>query len=159
MVHIWAEKGEAAEDAGHFESARIFFERGAALGDGMCWSRLGLMYDNGVGCQVNKAMAMHCYKQAWKTRDLCAANNIAVLYREAGNRRLMFTWFKKAAMEGDGDALVEVAKCLMAGVGVRRDPSAAIRSLEAARQSQNITPAGREEAELLLADEKAVSAP
>jgi len=113
------------------------------------------MHDNGVGCQVDKAMAMHCYKQAWKTRDLCAANNIAVLYREAGKRRLMFRWFGKAATEGDGDALVEVAKCLIGGLGVRRDLSAAMRSLAAAKESENITPAGREEAELLLADRQA----
>jgi TPR repeat protein len=145
-------EGDTKEDAGDFDGARHAFEAGAALGDPACWSRLGLMFDNGVGCEVDKERAMSCYRRAWRSHDLCAANNIAILYREAGNRRAMFQWFQRAVGVGDGDALVEVAKCYLEGIGVRRNVAAAIRALTEATASRCITPAGIGEAESILAD-------
>jgi TPR repeat protein len=142
-------EGDAAEDAGDFGAARRSFERGAAQGDPFCWARLGLMFDNGIGCDVDKIRAMQYYKRGWRARDVVAANNIAVLHREAGNRRAMFQWFKRAADAGDDGALIEVAKCFLSGVGVRRNPTEGKASLTRAMRG-SLSEAEREEAETIL---------
>jgi TPR repeat protein len=151
--------GHAAEEAGNFEIARQSFERAGILGDSTGWTRLAYMYDNGIGCEIDKAYAMRCYKKAWRMRDDIAANNIAILYREAGKRRAMFQWFKRAAEMGDDDALVQVAKCLVDGVGVRKDTLTAMCYLAEATVSNRITESGREEAEELLSGLRPRSVP
>jgi hypothetical protein len=62
----------------------------------------------------------------------------------------MFKWFCRAAGEGDGSALLDMGKCYLDGIGIARDPMAAVRCLAAARQSTAITDAEREEALELL---------
>jgi len=110
------------------------------------------MFDVGIGVSVDKAEAMRWYRQAWRQRSTCAANNIAILYRERGNRRAMFKWFERAALEGDGSAAVAVAKCYLAGIGVRRNPQLAVRWLAAAQNTIYISEEELEEAEAMLAN-------
>ncbi len=62
----------------------------------------------------------------------------------------MFQWFQRAADQGDGDALVELAKCYLRGQGVRKSAQQAVRHLSSARFCISITEASREEAETLL---------
>jgi TPR repeat protein len=113
--------GDAAEAAGDHAAARQAFERGAALGDVICLERLALTFDVGIGVEVDKALAMRCYQRAWRrARSRVAANNIAILYREVGDHRAMFAWFKCAADQGDADALVDLAFCRLNGA--RRPP-------------------------------------
>jgi TPR repeat protein len=143
--------GDAAEEAKDYVRARQLFEQGAALGHEGCLTRLALMFDVGIGVEIDKPFAMRCYRRAWRRwRSETAANNIAVLYREAGNRIASFQWFKRAAEHGDGDALVELAKCYLGGLGVRRSAKEAVTRLSAALISSNICEAGREEAAALL---------
>jgi hypothetical protein len=144
-------EGDAAEEAGETARALRCFEEGAALGDAICWSRLGLMFDIGKGVQIDKARAMRCYRMAWRQRDTVAALNIAILYRERGDRRAMFRWYRRAAREDDGSAEFELAKCYMTGTGVRRSMDMAIRSLAVALNSDRISEAEREEAQSLYA--------
>src|SRR5687767_9359675 len=119
-THALAEIGDAAEAAGNFAFARQVFERGAELGDLTCLTRLAYMLDVGLGVPCDKRQAMRLYQRAWRQhRCSIAANNIAILYRERANRRAMFQWFRRGATTGDGDAMVEVAKCCLNGVGVR----------------------------------------
>jgi len=49
--------GDAAEEAGSYTLARQSFERGAALGDAECLSRLAHMFDIGSGGATDKDMA------------------------------------------------------------------------------------------------------
>ena len=97
---------DTAEDAGDYVLARKSFEHGASLGNADCMSRLARMYDIGLGVKVDKSHAMCLYKRAWRRGSSVAPNNIAILYREQGKRRLMFQWFKRAVDWNDGDALV-----------------------------------------------------
>ena len=147
-VHF--ETGDAAEEAGDFPGARRAFEQGAQLGDPICWQRLGLMFDLGIGVQVNKKEAMRCYRQAWRQRDLASARNIAVLYEEVGKNRAMFSWLRRAAQGGDGGAYLELAKCYRDGVGVRRSTDAVLRCLAAAIGSPHIAEFEREEAQEIM---------
>lgn len=148
----YLEQGDAKEQAGDFDAARQLFERGGRLRQHYCWSRLANMFDVGIGCFVDKAKAMSYYRQSWRMGEWVGAANIAILYREVGNHRAMFQWFRRAADAGDGDALVEIAKCYIAGTGVRKDSSAARQTLIKAVAANLISEDGREEAERLLAD-------
>ena len=142
--------GDAAEEAGNYDLARRSFERAASLGDAECLSRLAYMFDVGLGVEVDKANAMRLYKRAWRRGSYVAANNIAVLYREQGDDRLMVEWFRRAATRDDGDALVELAKCYLNGCGVRKSNQTALRYLAAATSSNVISETARKEAQALL---------
>ena len=143
IAHDAAEKGD-------FHLARQCYERGAALGDANCLQALGYMYHTGEGVAEDKAQAMKLYQRAWRGGSYTAALNIAVLYREQGKPALMFRWFERVALAGDGSAQFEMAKCYLDGTGVRRDPQAALRCLAAAIRSSFITEYEREEAQGLL---------
>jgi TPR repeat protein len=143
--------GDAAEEAGNFALALQSFERGAALSDAFCLFRLAYMYDVGeLGVAADKARAMQLYRRAWRKGDWAAASNIAILYRERGNSRAMFQWFKRVAAKGDGSAHLDLAKCYLKGTGVRRDAQSALRCLAFAVGSEHISEAEREEAQALL---------
>lgn len=139
-----------AGEEGNFDLARQCYERGAALGDAECLHALGYMYDVGEGVIEDKALAMKLYRRAWRRGSHAAASNIAVLYREQGKLALMFRWFQRVAIAGDGSAQFELAKCYLEGTGVRKDPQAALRCLAAAVQSSFITEQEREDAQALL---------
>lgn len=141
---------DAAEEAGNYELARQSFERAASLGCADCLTRLAYMFDVGIGVEVDKSHAMQLYKRAWRQGSQVAANNIAILYRERRQPRLTFQWFLRAANAGDGDAFVELAKCYLTGVGVRKSRQDALRCLASAVSSDCITEASREEAQALL---------
>jgi TPR repeat protein len=141
--------GDAAEEAGDLKTARALFERGAASGDPNCWSRLGLMFDNGIGGRVDKVKAMQCYRRAWRARDFVAAHNIAVLHREKGNQHAMFQWLRRAADAGDDGALIELARYLMDGRGARKNPVAASTFVRRALKGR-LSDAERKEAKLML---------
>ena len=82
--------------------------------------------------------------------DGTAISNIAVAYRVLGRSGLSARWFQKAAMAGDGDAMVDYAYCLQHGAGVRRDLTLAKKMYRRAIQSDHICENGREEALYLL---------
>ena len=132
--------GDAAQEAGNFAQASVAFERGAALGDVACLSRLAYLLDTGTGVEVDKATAMKLYLRAWrKERDSMAGSNIAILYRERRQWQAMFRWWQRVAATGEGSAQLEIAKCYLRGRGVRRDPQAALRCLAAAEDSRHIS--------------------
>jgi TPR repeat protein len=143
--------GDTAEEAGDFDHARAAFERGAALGDVACLSRLAFLFDTGRGVEVDKATAMRLYQRAWrKERDVVAGSNIAILYRERKEWQSTFRWWERVARTGDGSAQLEMAKCYMRGRGVKRDLQAALRSLSAAEGSAYISEYERDLARRLL---------
>lgn len=145
--------GDAAQEDGKLDFARHPFERGATLGDVECLTRLAYMHDVGIGTDIDKQLAMILYQRAWRiARSVVAATNIAILYRERGNYRAMFTWYQRAAGEGDGSALFDMAKCYLDGIGVRANPQAGLRCLASAIRSIYITEAEREQAVALMSN-------
>jgi TPR repeat protein len=144
--------GYFAWEQGEYEASRAAYERGAAKGCTSCMHGLALIYDNGEGVPVDKAAAMRWYRKAWRTdKNPSAGNNIAILYREAGNSRAMFQWFRRTAEAGeDGDAYLEMAKCYLDGVGVRKSQQLAVRCLALVDASPYVMEASIEEAQALL---------
>ena len=83
--------------------------------------------------------------------DATASNNIAATYRELGNFRRAFQWWRRTAGPHDGDAWLEVGYCLQYGIGTRRDHTAAIRAYRRAIRTYYTTEYGCEEAQYHLA--------
>jgi TPR repeat protein len=111
------------------------------------------MFDTGVGVEHDKDFAMRCYQRAWRREpNSVAANNIAILYREAGNNRAMFRWFERALSQGERDVLVDLAECYLKGLGVRRSVEQAIRCLSAALADDSLFEATRAKAEAMFAE-------
>jgi len=144
--------GDAAEEAGDFDLALRSFERGSSFGSAECLTRLAYLYDEGLGVEVDKPLAMKLYRRAWRRHGSTgAANNIAILYRELGRYRDMFGWFQRAARGGDDGAQLDLAKCYLEGVGVRKNVQLALRCLAIADGGVHISEEERDEARALLA--------
>lgn len=141
---------EAAWEAGHDRLALRLLQRGAELGSDGCMLNLGYAYDVGLGTPPDKVTAMRWYKRAYRRGYASAASNIAVLYKEQGRDRMVFAWYSRAAGLGDGDAMLELTKLLLAGRGVRRSPSKALGDLRGALSTEFICEESREEAELIM---------
>ncbi len=111
---------------------------------------VGYFYDEGLGTRSSKYLARIWYRKARHAGDFVAANNLAILFRERQAHRSAFHWFRKAALDADGDAWVEMAKCHVEGRGTPVSNASARECLRRALRSRFITPAGREEAQSLL---------
>jgi|SRR5947208_9594742 len=91
-------------------------------------------------------------KAALRGGDSTAANNLAATYRQLGNRRRSFHWWKRAAeTRGGDDAWLEVGYCCQYGIGVRRDGSIAISSYRKAIRRYYVNDYQREEARYHMA--------
>ena len=95
------------------------------------------------------------YIRKWRPKavrgDSSAMSNVAAAYRILENFRLAARWYKKAAEQGDGDAMTEWGYCLQHGMGVPRDERSAERAYRGAIASKWITDFCREEAMYHLA--------
>lgn len=139
-----------ALDLGDFLRARELYTRGAHLGDALCWHSLGYMHDTGEGGDIDTAAALRLYRRAFRMGVAASANNIAIIYRDQGNRRAMFRWFSRAAEHGDIDAHLQLARCYRDGLGVRRSISEMIRWARMALRDEYATDEERTEIEEML---------
>ena len=128
------------------------FRRGAESGDDGALLNLGVCYDTGQGTRRDRAAAWRCYQRLWRrTRDGSAANNLATWHRDRGNLRLAVAWYRRAADARDGDAHVTLAYCHYYGLGTTKSTARALRELDHADRTSDITPYGHEEALYLRA--------
>ncbi len=128
------------------------FRRGAEGGDYDALLNLGVCYDNGTGTRRDRAAAWRCYHRLWRrTKHGAAANNLATWHRDRGNLRLAFSWYRKAAAAHDGDAHVALAYGYYYGLGTTKNLGRALRALDRADHTNDITPYGQEEALYLRA--------
>ena len=96
-------------------------------------------------------LAIQKLKKQLRLGSPTAANNIAATYRELGNPRLAFHWWRRTAGPHDDDAWLEVGYCLQYGVGIRRNAAAAIRAYRRAIACDHTTEYGCEEVQYHLA--------
>jgi TPR repeat protein len=132
--------------------AAEWFRRAAEHGSAPAQNTLGGMLSNGDGVRKNIDQALLWLKKAYRSGISCAAQNIAITYRENGDLKAAVKWFRKAASarEGDGDALVELGIHYYWGKGVRKDATAAVDCFRRATKSKNICGFGRDDAFFLL---------
>lgn len=149
-MHVLEEQAHQAWDAGDLPRAFQLFRSCVDQGDKGAMLSLGYFCDEGLGAPSSKYQARIWYRKARQAGDLVAANNLAILFQERHFHRSAFHWFRKAALDGDGDAWVKLAKCHLQGQGTPISRARARDCLRRAIRSRFITPAGREEAQSLL---------
>jgi len=149
------EAAHRAWSAGDLVAAFASFRRGANEGHPGCMLDLGYFFDEGLGTARSKHQAMHWYRRAFTCGVLAAATNVALLFRERGGYRKMYRWLQIGGQRGDGDALVEIARCCLDGLGTARSRTMATSYARKALRTGQITPAGRNEAALLAAGRRA----
>lgn len=110
---------------------------------------LAYCYDEGVGVRKNFGKARYWYVKAWKHGSIASASNLALLYAARGNSRQAMAWWQKAVQRGDGDAALDLAKFYLKKGG-RASTKTAKGLLRKAARSRYISPAGREEASVLI---------
>ncbi len=113
-------------------------------------NHLGICLSNGEGVEKNEIEALYWTKKALKNGSVCAANNIATIYRDMGNNRRAFFWYRRAAESGDYDAYVEIGERYYKGTGVRKNYVAAVECYKKAIRATCICEDSREKAFFLL---------
>ncbi len=130
--------------------AAQWLRRAAERGSGPAQNNLGVLLSNGNGVRKNVEEALLWLKKAFRAGDTCAAQNIAITYRENGDLKTAFKWFRRAAEAADGDALIQLGIHYYWGKGVRRNPRAAVRCFRTATKVKNISGMGRDDAFFFL---------
>jgi len=99
-------RGDRAFDEGRLLSAFRLFLLGAKAGDKGCQQKLGYMYDGGHGIKPNIKKAIYWYKKSdEKNESFAVSYNLALIYRDTGEKELELKYLRMAADLGD-----EVAK-------------------------------------------------
>jgi TPR repeat protein len=126
--------------------AAEWFRRAAEHGHAPAQNHLGVLLGDGGGVERNVPEALFWLRKAYRAGDSCAANNLAVTYRENGKLRMAVRWFRKCVASRDDDALVQLGLHYYWGLGVRKDPTAAVQFFRKATKGRNISEAGRDDA-------------
>jgi uncharacterized protein len=135
------------EEKGNVRLAFRLCLAGAKAGNLSCQLNVGNLYDDGNGTKRNRVAALYWYKRAYRRGDLCAANNIGIMWRNEGKTKRALSWFRTAVRLGDEDANLEIAKYYL---DVEFNPARAISYLEQVRDSKSVCEASAEEAVALL---------
>jgi TPR repeat protein len=110
------------------------------------------MLGSGSGVRKDRERGLLWLHWARKRGSALAAYNIAVTHAENGRWRLAYQWWTRSNAEQGGDE-VELAMCLLEGLGVRRNPIRArallLRHLRQ-RVPYDVSEAGQEWARALL---------
>ena len=130
--------------------AAQWFRRAAEHGCGPAQNYLGILLGNEHRDRKNVKEALFWLRKAFRAGESCAAQNIAITYRENGDLKTAFKWFRKAAEAGDGDALIQLGIHYYWGKGVRKNPREAVRCFRAAKKAKNISGMGRDDAFFFL---------
>jgi hypothetical protein len=72
------------------------------------------------------------------------------MYRDVGDHRREFEWYRRAAAMADGDAKLEVAIRYLSGKGVRRSVARAVELLRAVLVTKHTTEGAKDTARQLL---------
>ena len=132
------------------KKAAQWFRRAAAHGLAPAQNTLGVLLSNGDGVRKNVDEALSWLRRAFRAGDTCAAQNIAITYRQTGDFRTAVKWFRRSADVGDGDALIQLGIHYYWGRGVRKNPKAAVRCFRMASKAKNISEGGRDDAFFFL---------
>lgn len=86
-----------------------------------------------VGRRRSHAEGLRWYRAAAARGDSAAAFNLAMTYLNAGRHRLAVKWFRRVAGPAcQPEALLELARAELFGLGIRRNVPAALRKLRGA---------------------------
>ncbi len=126
--------------------AFVWLRRSAEHGNSYAQSNLGARLGN-KGPQHDISAAILWLKRAFRQGDTAsAAINLAITYRDIGDFRKAVFWFRKAALSGDDDALLQLGIHYYWGIGARRNHAAGVRCFRKATTGKYISEADRDTA-------------
>jgi TPR repeat protein len=132
--------------------AAEWYRRSAEHGYGSAQNALGVILGDGRGVEKNVREALLWLKRAFRGGDTgCAANNIAITYRENGNFRQAVRWFRKTDASSDDSVLVQLGVHSYWGKGLRTDHQAAVRCFRKVIRGKDIWGWGLDDANFYLA--------
>lgn len=114
-------------------------------------NNLGVLLGNEENPHKDLRKALVWLKRASRGKDGSAAYNMAVTYRQLGNFRRAFFWFRKSASSGDDSARVQLGIHYYWGIGVGKNAAAAIRCFRKAIRGANRCEYDRDDAFFYLA--------
>ncbi len=117
-------------ERGDHEKEFALYQKAAAAGNILAAYNLGVAYRDGVGTEVNGALAAQWFARASAAKDGLGAFNLAVLLDEGTlvpeDNRKAAEFYKLAADRGNVDAMVNLGLMLESGEGMNPDPEAAL---------------------------------
>jgi uncharacterized protein len=140
------ELASAAWDCGDIALAFDLFTVGAKHGDTSSKSNLGYFYDVGLFVPKNRSKALYWYRKAYRDGSCSAASNISTVYRDTKDYGRMIWWLRRAISMGDGDALLDLGRCYLRGIGVKKNVGRAADLFESVIVSEHVTDDGKENA-------------
>lgn len=106
------ELGKACEKVQDYAGAINHYRKGIEKNDGDCICSLGVLVENGKGCQQNEDEAMKLYRRAAMDGSPLGQYNYACILQRRGNIEEAVTFFKMAADRGDPDAQLSYANLM-----------------------------------------------
>ncbi len=132
---------------GKLRSAFRLFLLAAKGGDKASQVNVGNFYSDGTGIRRNIPKALYWYRRAYRRGDASAANNIGIVWRDAGNQQRALSWFLRAVKLGNDGSNLEIAKYYLRNAN---DPTSAISYLEKVCQSDHASEGEVEKAKRAL---------
>lgn len=125
-------------------TARQWYIRAADAGDIEALFQLGRFYAMGLGGAKNIDEAINAYEIAAKSGHGRAMFQLAKIYGGDGETRprdltKALRWLELSADKGEPQAMAELGKALLLGIGTRREPVVGIRWLKKAAAGGNQT--------------------
>jgi len=132
-VYELGQVGDRAMNTERYTKALKYFKAGAKRGggDGFIRSRLGYMYENGLGVTQDYSEAVRYYKLAVRGNNIFAQSNLAFLYEKGLGVTQNYTeasrLYRLGADQGDADAQFNLGRMYENGYGVTQSDTEAFK--------------------------------
>jgi uncharacterized protein len=104
-----------------------WFQKSAGNGYVEGLTRVADYLSEGTAVEKNLDMAIELYEKAIKKGSGIAANNLGIVYRDKGDLRKAFDFYKESQRLFGYDYSLKVALCLYYGIGAEEDRSKAFK--------------------------------
>lgn len=122
----------------NYQPALAKYELAAKAGDAVGQFNAGLVYEKGKGRPVNVEKATDLYLRAAEQGHVQAMVQLAGIYlNSASSEQKALSWYKKAAILGDRDALYQLGLLSETGVATKLDYADAIKYYQQSAEKGN----------------------
>lgn len=137
----WSRKGDDCYDAKNYSEALRLYLAAAEKGVTRNYNRIGYMYRNGEGTQVDCTKAVYWYRRSADNGFDVAQRNLGTMYESglgiAQDYKEAMKWFRRAADQGNAEAMVDIGLLYENGKGVAKDEVEAVRWYRKAAEKNN----------------------
>jgi TonB family protein len=121
-----AKRGQELFLTKHYDEAFPLLKRAAESGDAPSQSRLGFLYQDGLGTKKDYAEAVRWYQKSAEGGDAMGMNDLGTMYQRgwgvpAQDNQQALMWYRKAAAAGNATAMSNLGFMYNRGIGVSRD--------------------------------------